>query len=162
MEQNCKEQILDDIVQVDIVAASKCLFVIPFQTAGIITMRENDKTIGPADISILYNVQNDGEWEMDSAPLLKQSEKRSAAGIIVSHDLQVPILSGFESMREATNALHTKDFHVVMTTQEGVRYLLYSLPNSCEILFDEQDVNQSSTIKVSLQSMSHIIRLTKN
>ena len=97
---------------------------------------------------------------MDSAPYLKQTEKQQAAGIVVTHDLQVPVTAGFEATRIAVEGLQTRHFHVVLTTDDGVRYLLYSLPQSSLLLLDEQDVNQKATVKVTLQSMSHVIRLT--
>lgn len=166
MIQNCNEQLLDDVVRVDLVLASECNLVVPFQVA----MTEMDGSyndggvmkdrIGAAGLSLAYDVQDGEEGEIESAPVLKQTEKQQAAGIVVSHDLQVPVTAGFEATRIAVEGLQTRHFHVVLTTADGTRYLLYSLPNTSLLLLSEQDVNQKSTVKVTLQSMSHVIRLT--
>ena len=166
MIQNCNEQLLDDVVRVDLVLASECKIDIPFQIA--LTEMAGTKVVGgsPTDIigapglSLAYNVQDGDDGEIDSAPVLKQTDKQVASGIVVSHDLQVPVSAGFEATRIAVKGLQTRHFHVVLTTQDGVRYLLYSLPNTSLLLLDEQDVNRTATVKVTLQSMSHIIRLT--
>lgn len=166
MIQNCSEQILDDVVRADFVLASECDLPIPFQIA--VTEMAGTKTesgqtvdrIGAAKLSLAYAVQDGDDGEIDSPPVLKQSDKRQAAGIIVSHDLQISVTAGFEATRVAVESLQTRYFHVVLTTTDGTRYLLYSLPNTSLLLLDEQDVNQKSTVKVTLQSMSHVIRLT--
>lgn len=166
MIQNCNEQLLDDVVRVDLVLASECKIDIPFQIAKTDmpgTRMVNGSPvdiIGAPGLSLAYNVQDGDDGEMDSAPYLKQTEKQQAAGIVVSHDLQVPVTAGFEATRIAVEGLQTRHFHVVLTTDDGVRYLLYSLPQSSLLLLDEQDVNQKATVKVTLQSMSHVIRLT--
>ena len=166
MIQNCNEQLLDDVVRVDLVLASECKLVVPFQVAMIEmdgTYTEGGVTkdrIGAAGLSLAYNVQDGDDGEIDSAPVLKQTDKQVAAGIVVTHDLQVPVTAGFEATRIAVEGLQTRHFHVVLTTQDGVRYLLYSLPNTSLLLLDEQDVNRTATVKVTLQSMSHVIRLT--
>lgn len=166
MIQNCSEQILDDVVRVDVVLASLCDLAVPFKIA--LTEMAGTKTvsgqtvdrIGAPGLSIAYSVQDGDDGEMESAPSLKQTEKQQAMGVVVSHDLQVPVTAGFEATRTAVKALQTRHFHVVLTTSEGVRYLLYSLPGTSLLLLDEQDVNQKATVKVTLQSMSHAVKLT--
>ena len=166
MIQNCNEQLLDDVVRVDLVLASECKIDIPFQIA--MTEMAGTRMVGgsPTDIigapglSLAYTVQDGDDGEIDSAPVLKQTDKQVAAGIVVTHDLQVPVTAGFEATKTAVRGLQLRHFHVVLTTQDGVRYLLYSLPNTSLLLLDEQDVNRTATVKVTLQSMSHVIRLT--
>lgn len=166
MIQNCNEQLLDDVVRVDLVLASECKIGIPFQIAKTdmpgtrVVNGSPVDIIGAPGLSLAYNVQDGDDGEIDSAPYLKQTEKQQAAGIVVTHDLQVPVTAGFEATRIAVEGLQTRHFHVVLTTDDGVRYLLYSLPQSSLLLLDEQDVNQKATVKVTLQSMSHVIRLT--
>ena len=166
MIQNCNEQLLDDVVRVDLVLASECKIDIPFQIAKTdmpgtrVVNGSPVDIIGAPGLSLAYNVQDGDDGEIDSAPYLKQTEKQQAAGIVVSHDLQVPVTAGFEATRIAVEGLQTRHFHVVLTTDDGVRYLLYSLPQSSLLLLDEQDVNQKATVKITLQSMSHVIRLT--
>ena len=166
MIQNCNEQLLDDVVRVDLVLASECKIGIPFQIAKTdmpgtrVVNGSPVDIIGAPGLSLAYNVQDGDDGEIDSAPYLKQTEKQQAAGIVVTHDLQVPVTAGFEATRIAVEGLQTRHFHVVLTTDDGVRYLLYSLPNTSLLLLDEQDVNRTATVKVTLQSMSHVIRLT--
>lgn len=166
MIQNCNEQVLDDVVRVDLVLASVCNLVVPFQVAMVeMNGSYNDggvtkDRIGAAGLSLAYSVQDGDDGEIDSAPVLKQTEKQQAAGIIVTHTLNIPVTAGFEATRIAVKGLQTRHFHVVLTTMDGTRYLLYSLPGSSLLLLDEDDVNQKSTVKVTLQSMSHVIRLT--
>ena len=166
MIQNCNEQLLDDVVRVDLVLASECKIGIPFQIAKTdmpgtrVVNGSPVDIIGAPGLSLAYNVQDGDDGEIDSAPVLKQTDKQVAAGIVVTHDLQVPVTAGFEATRIAVEGLQTRHFHVVLTTDDGVRYLLYSLPQSSLLLLDEQDVNQKATVKITLQSMSHVIRLT--
>ena len=166
MIQNCNEQLLDDVVRVDLVLASECKIDIPFQIAKTdmpgtrVVNGSPVDIIGAPGLSLAYNVQDGDDGEIDSAPVLKQTDKQVAAGIVVTHDLQVPVTAGFEATKTAVRGLQMRHFHVVLTTQDGVRYLLYSLPNTSLLLLDEQDVNRTATVKVTLQSMSHVIRLT--
>ena len=166
MIQNCNEQLLDDVVRVDLVLASECKIGIPFQIAKTdmpgtrVVNGSPVDIIGAPGLSLAYHVQDGDDGEIDSAPVLKQTDKQVAAGIIVTHDLQVPVTAGFEATKTAVRGLQMRHFHVVLTTQDGVRYLLYSLPNTSLLLLDEQDVNRTATVKVTLQSMSHVIRLT--
>lgn len=166
MIQNCNEQILDDVVRVDVVLASLCDLPVPFNVrltemvgTKVVEGQIVDR-IGAPGLSIAYNVQDGDDGEMESAPTLKQTDKQQAAGIVVAHDLQVPVTAGFEATRVAVEGLQTRHFHVVLTTQDGTRYLLYSLPNTSLLLLDEQDLNQKATVKMTLQSMSHVVRLT--
>ena len=110
MIQNCNEQLLDDVVRVDLVLASECKIDIPFQIAKtdmpgtrVVNGSPTD-IIGAPGLSLAYNVQDGDDGEMDSAPYLKQTEKQQAAGIVVSHDLQVPVTAGFEFPRGSHHA----------------------------------------------------------
>ena len=166
MIQNCNEQLLDDVVRVDLVLASECKIGIPFQIAKTdmpgtrVVNGSPVDIIGAPGLSLAYNVQDGDDGEIDSAPVPEPTDKQVAAGIVVTHDLQVPVTAGFEATKTAVRGLQMRHFHVVLTTQDGVRYLLYSLPNTSLLLLDEQDVNRTATVKVTLQSMSHVIRLT--
>ena len=170
MIQNCNEQLLDDVVRIDLVLAASCHFDVPFRVSKVEMAVENlsqwtpqsanHPVIGQALLSVAYNVQDGDDGEMDSAPSLRQNDKQAADGITVSHDLQIPITAGFEATKIAVLSLQTRNFHAILTTQDGTRYLLYSLPGTSLLLLDEQDVNQKATVKVTLQSKSHVIRLT--
>lgn len=166
MIQNCSEQILDEVVKVEMVLAAECDLPIPFQVpttdmAGT-KMVDGDivDRIGTPALSIACNVGDGDEGEMDNAPTLKMTEKQQAAGIVVTHDLQVTVNDGFEEVRNAVMGLQTRNFHVVLHSRDGIRYLLYSLPNTSLLLYNDQNINQTATVRVTLQSMSHIVRLT--
>lgn len=165
MIDNCKEQILSDVVRVDLVLASQCDLIVPYQVrisemiSTKVVSGQTVSRIGTPGLSIAFSVQDGDEGEMESAPTFKQSEKQQASGVVVSHDLQVPIVAGFKETRAAVDSLQTRHFHVVLTTADGTRYLLYSLPGTSLLLLDEQDVNQRTTVKVTLQSKSHVIKL---
>jgi hypothetical protein len=160
------EQVLNDVVRVDLVPASACDLAVPFNVGGLTETTgvkqvegETVSRIGDALLSLAYNVQDGDDGEIESAPTLKQTDKQQAAGIIVTHDLQVPITSGFQATSEAVSLLLGIDFHIVLTTSEGTCYLCYSLPNTSSVLLEEQGVDQSTTVKVTLQSMSNVIKL---
>lgn len=166
MVQNCYEQFLDDIVKVQLVLASTCDMAIPFQVSGIDVMAGN-KTIGggtadrigPAVVSIAYDTTDAEQGELLQAPVLKQQDKRVAAGITVEHSLEVPVVTDSRELRTAVESCQLQDVHVVLHTAAGDRYLLYAVPGSSSVLLDEQDVAQQFTLKVQLTSMSHVIKL---
>lgn len=166
MIQNCYEQLLDDIVKVQLVLAANCDMAIPFQVSGIDVM-DGFKTeggqqvdrIGAAAVSIAYTTTEAEQGELLQTPVLKQQDKRVPAGITVQHTLEVPIAAGFKEVRAAVAACQTQDVHVVLTSDAGVRYVLYAIPGSSSVLVDEQGVNQTTTLKVQLTSMSHVIKL---
>lgn len=170
MTQNCNEQLLDDVVRIDLVPASECQLPVPMQVSGLVEMtvpgmsqwqpQQAIAALGAARLSLSYSVEDGDDGELDTPPTLKQQEKRVAAGIVVSHDLQVPLTFGFQATREAVALVQRSgDFHAVLTTQGGDRYLLYSLPNTSAVTLDEQGLNQQATCKIALQSMSHVILL---
>ena len=167
MIQSCIEQVLEDVLRVDVVLATDCDLAVPIQESvtemeGVMHNGANivDR-IGTPVLSLAYSVQDNDDGEIESAPSLKQTEKVQQSGIIVSHDLQVPVTAGFETTRKAVSDIMARDFHVVLTT-ERCRYLLYSLPNTSGVTLDETGVEQSATVKISLNSMSHVIRLVDN
>lgn len=167
MVQNCYEQFLDDIVKVQLVLASTCDMAIPFQVSGIDVMQghkvigtaQTADRIGPAVVSIAYDTTDDEQGELLQAPVLKQQDKRVAAGITVEHSLEVPVITDNRELRTAVESCQLQDVHVVLFTAAGDRYLLYAVPGSSSVLLDEQDVAQQFSLKVQLTSMSHVIKL---
>ena len=64
-------------------------------------------------------------------------------------------------VRQAQLTIEGADFHVVLQTADGTRFLLYSLPNTARATVEEQFAQeQKQTVKVSMQSMSNMIKLT--
>ena len=85
MIQNCNEQLLDDVVRVDLVLASECKIDIPFQIAKTdmpgtrVVNGSPVDIIGAPGLSLAYNVQDGDDGEIDSAPVLKQTDKTELA-----------------------------------------------------------------------------------
>lgn len=158
MDTNCKEQILFDVVAVDIVLASECHFIVPPQEAGLIEMAVETGEIGEPVLTIA-TCSRDDEAEMENAPTLEQSEKIQLAGKIVSHSLSIPVAAGFERAREAISNIGTQDVNIVLHTDNGEDYLIYSLPCSSSVLLNKQNVNHLATVKIDAKSMNHVIRL---
>lgn len=171
MIQNCNEQILNDVIRVDLVPSDTCHFAVPFSVhltemtvAGLsqwTPQSQNHAVIGQALLSVVYDVQDGDDGLMDSAPKLSQDPKTTQSGPYVSHSLQVPLVAGFEATETAENLLHRRDFHVILTTDSGERYMIYSVPNSCEVLLSETEVRQGATLKITAQSASHVVLLTQ-
>lgn len=166
MVQNCYEQFLDDIVKVQLVLASTCDMEIPFQVSGIDVMAgtktiggETVDRMGPAVVSIAYDTTDAEQGELLQAPVLKQQDKRVAAGITVEHSLEVPVITDGRELCTAVESCQLQDVHVVLFTAASDRYLLYAVPGSSSVLLDEQDVAQQFSLKVQLTSMSHVIKL---
>ena len=169
MEQNCNEQILEDVVRVDLVPASECHLPIPFSVVGITEMAIPNlsdwrpqtaiASLGAAELSIAYNVQDGDDGFIESSPKLTQTPKTELSGLVITHDLQVPVVGGFEATEKAANFLHRRDFNVILTTQNDGLFMIYSLPNTCEVLLPESNIRQEGTLKISTKSRSHVIRL---
>ncbi len=159
MEQNCLEQMLNDVVLVELVPASRCNMMVPSQV-HLIEIVEATGMIGTAALTIGMDVTDDVTGEMEDSPQLKQTEKREAAGVIVTHELQTAVIGGFEGVRAAVAALSGEDFNVVLTTDGGGRFMIYGLPNASQVTLTETDVDKTSSLKVTVESMSHVIKLT--
>lgn len=157
MTLNCKEQVLDDVVRVELVEASACNIEVPSGVPGVVSV--SSPTFGTAALSLSYKGDDSDTGEMGESPTLAQSDERQLAGVTVKHELQVPVVGGFDDVRAAVYTLFDKDFNVVLTTDSAERYLLYAVPNGSMVVLDETDVNQESALKVSIVSMSHIIRI---
>ena len=157
MNQNCNEQFLNDIIKVELVLASACAFSIPFSIPGISTI---GGTVGSASLKVAASAQDGDDGEYEQNPVPKQQDKREAAGTIVQHSMQVAVTAGHADVRSKVAALQYKDFNVVLTTQDGLRYLIYSLPATSQVMIEEQGVDDTLTLKITSQSLNRIIRIT--
>jgi len=164
----CNELFLNEICHVELVPTENCDMAVPFnvaeltETAGTkqVSGRTVDR-IGQAVMVIDVNDVADYAGVLDSAPTLKVTEKPQAAGYLRQHDLTIPTRGDYEKVRQARGRLAGVDFCVVLRTLGGTRFLLYSLPNSSTVSVEDQFGQDSKqTVKVSLQSMSNMIRLT--
>lgn len=155
----CNEMFLNEVTRVELIPASGCSIPVPFN-AGSVTSIANC-VIGQAVMVIDVNEVADYAGVLDSAPTLKTTEKPQTAGYLRQHDLTIPTRGDYEKVRQSRGRLAGVDFHVVLRTLAGTRFLLYSLPNSSTVSVEDQFGQDSKqTVKVSLQSMSSMIRLT--
>ena len=164
----CNELFLNEICHVELVPADECDMPVPVnadpQTELPGTKTEGGRTvdrIGQAAMVIDVNEVADYAGVLDSAPTLKTTPKTQTAGYLRQHDLTIPTRGDYIKVRAAGNGLLGVDFHVVLRTLAGTRFLLYSLPNSSTVSVEDQlGQDSKQTVKVSLQSMSSMIRLT--
>jgi len=157
---DCKENLLEDIVEVSFYLASHVNCNVPFGVPGV---NEMAATIsGNPVLTLSVTASNDTDAVMET-PSLKVSEKREAAGLVRSHDLQINVEQGFDAAKQAADALSGEDIAAVLKDYEGNRYIIHALPNST--LYSYEDGRGSShtgRIKFTAQSLSHLVKLTAN
>lgn len=168
----CEELFLNELVHVELVPMKNCYMAVPFnvgeltETAGkkeitVSGQKQIVSRIGTPSMVIDATVTNETTGRLVSPPTLKTTEKPDKAGYIRQHDLQIPTEGGYEDIRQARGSLAGVDFNVVLEMRSGTRFLLYALPNSSTVSVEDQFGQDSKqTVKVSLQSMSNMIRLT--
>ena len=177
MTQNweCEELFLNELVHVELVPMKDCDMAVPFNvgevtsTAGLKEEDDPDKPgkkrivsrVGTPTMVIDATVTDETTGRLVSPPTLKTTEKPDRAGYIRQHDLQIPTEGGYEDIRKKRGELAGVDFNVVLEMRSGSRFLLYALPNSSTVAVEDQFSGEGKqTVKVSLQSMSNMIRLT--
>lgn len=155
---NCNETFLSEVTHVELVTAASCSIPVPPNAIALTELA--GCTVGTP--SLVVDTTDDDSYTglMESAPTLKPSMKAQAGGRIRQHDLSVPVRIN-NKVRQAVDALQGVDFHVVLRTQDGTRYLLYSLPGSPAVSIDGQfgGADPKMTLKVSLQSLSGMIQM---
>lgn len=157
--ENCNEIFLSEVTHVELVPASRCSFPIPFNVGEITEM--DGCTIGSPEMEL--DVSDDDADGQMTAPTLKTQEKPAAAGNLRNHDLQVPVIFGYDDVREARGNLLGRDFHAILRTSAGTEFLLYAVPNASIVSVEDQfgSSDPKQTVKVSLQSMSNMIKITR-
>lgn len=167
----CEELFLNELVHVELVPMSNCDLLVPFnvgevtQTAGKkkITVSGQEQIVSRIGTPsmVIDATATDATGRLVSPPTLKTTEKPDRAGYIRQHDLQIPTEGGYEDIRKKRGELAGVDFNVVLEMRSGSRFLLYALPNSSTVAVEDQFSGEGKqTVKVSLQSMSNMIRLT--
>lgn len=157
---DCKEILLEDIVEVSFYLASNVNCSVPFGVPGV---NEMTATIsGDPVLTISVTASDDADAVMET-PSLKVSEKREAAGLLRSHDLQINVEQGFDAVKQAADGLSGADIAAVLKDYDGNRYIIHALPNST--LYSYEDGRGSShtgKVKFTAQSLSHLVKLTAN
>ena len=170
MTQNweCEELFLNELVRAELVPMKDCDMAVPFNV-GEVTATAGKKKVTEEQIvsrigtptMVIDATATDATGRLVSPPTLKTTEKPDKAGYIRQHDLQIPTEGGYEDIRKKRGELSGVDFNVVLEMRSGSRFLLYALPNSSTVAVEDQFSGEGKqTVKVSLQSMSNMIRLT--
>jgi len=154
---DCKEILLEDIVEVSFYLASNVNCGVPFGVPGVNEMSA-DISDNPV-LTISVTASDDADAVMET-PSLKVSEKREVAGLMRSYDLQINVEQGFDAAKQAADALSGVDIAAVLKDYNGDRYMIHALPNST--LYSYEDGRGSShtgKVKFAAQSLSHLVRL---
>ena len=173
MTQNweCEELFLNELVHAELVPMKDCDMAVPFNVGEVTATAGKKKVnvsgqeqivsrIGTA-VMVIDATATDATGRLVSPPTLKTTEKPDRAGYIRQHDLQIPTEGGYEDIRKKRGELAGVDFNVVLEMRSGSRFLLYALPNSSTVAVEDQFSGEGKqTVKVSLQSMSNMIKLT--
>ena len=157
---DCNEIFLNEVTHVELVAASACTIPVPSNAKALAEL--SGCTIGSAMMVIDSNDNDSYTGVLDSAPTLKSSQKDQVGGRLRQHSLSVSVRYNYNKVRKAVDTLQGVDFHVILRTTDGIRYLLYSLPNTSSVTVEDQfgAAEPKQTVKVSLQSLSNMIQLT--
>ena len=171
MTQNeqCQELLMQEVIRIDFMPVTTLKISKPFALRNLtdvsVTMSDNsaltdEKMFAASLLSLNMTGDATADAEMQEGVSHKVTEKRELIGISRTHTLQIPIESGFETVRTKEEGLHGTEFHVILTTYSGVRYLVYGLPNTSQFLVDEQMAqNTTMTVKATIVSMSGFIRI---
>lgn len=162
---------MQDVVRIDFMPTDAIKVGIPFNVQNItettVTMDDDEALtdIGLYTDSLLsLNLSGDAtvDAEMKEGLSHKVTEKREVAGVVRTHTLQIPIEVGFQTIRQQQPALQQNDFHIILTTDGGERYLAYALPNTCQFSIDDQMGQQAQmNLKAVVQSMSGFVKITE-
>ncbi len=154
----CKDLILDDVVGIKIYKSSDCAISIP----PYVVLQSIVETDGMFPTP-LFSAMTDGsgDVEMSEVPTIKVTNARQGAGNIYTHDLQIPVFIGRTTAEKLVNTLQGIDFHVACIHADGSLDFSYALPNTsvCDIETNISS-NQSVMLKLKVQSMSNLIRVT--
>ena len=168
-EEQCQELMMQDVVRIDFMPTNAIKVGIPFNVQNItettVTMADDAAltdiglyTDSMLSVNLAFDPTVDAE--MKEGLSHKVTEKRDVAGIVRTHTLQIPIELGFHTIREQQKALQQNDFHIILTTYGGERYLAYALPNTCQFnIEDQMGQTAQMNLKAVVQSMSGFIRI---
>lgn len=161
---------MQDVIRIDFMPVTALKVSVPFNvpniTSATVTMSDDavlSDTELYTDSLLSLNLNGDAlaDAEMGEGLAHKVTDKMEMAGIVRTHTLQIPIDIGFQEVRQQQNALHQTDFHIVLTTYDGTRYLAYALPSTSQFTIEDQMGQQAlMTVKATVQSMSGFIKIT--
>lgn len=160
---------MQDVVRIDFMPTTALKIGVPFNVPNIaeavVTMSDDsvltDAKLYAASLLSLsvsdYDLSDAGLGEGASHRVTENAEM---AGVVKTHTLKAPLEFGFQAVREEEKALQESDFHIVLTTCNGTRYLAYSLPNTSQFSIDDQMGEPvQMSVKAVVQSMSGFIQI---
>lgn len=167
-EDFCQELMELDIARIDFVKRSGLSVAVPFNVPNLAELSlTNEPTAENVPLKVGMSATH--TWNLTTVNMdatfrdtvqHKVTESREAAGIVRTHTLQIPIEHGFHTVREKENALQNGDFHIIIYTMDGTRYLAYTLPNTSQFAIEEQMGSSATmTIKATVRSMSGLIMI---
>lgn len=154
---DCKEILLEDIVEVSFYLASNVSCSVPFGVPGVDDMSVSISGNPVLTISVTGGDDIDAVME---TPSLKVSEKREATGLVRSHDLQINVEQGFNAVKQAADGLSGADIAAVLKDYDGNRYMIHALPNTS--LYSYEDGRGSlhtGKVRFTAQSLSHLVKI---
>lgn len=154
---DCKEILLEDIVEVSFYLASNVSCSVPFGVPGVDDM---SATISGNPVLTISVTGGDDVDAVMETPSLKVSEKREATGLVRSHDLQINVEQGFDAVKQAADGLSGADIAAVLKDYDGNRYMIHALPNTS--LYSYEDGRGSlhtGKVRFTAQSLSHLVKI---
>ena len=176
MNQNCKEQILLDVIRIDLVPVELCDLLLPFQvvateTSGVkVVDNVAVDRIGKPVLTITmsdprpYIINSEmadekSQFECEQPATLDQKDSRKSGGFTTTHSISAVISDNVGELRDVVYGLRGMDINIVLYTEGGDRYLGQSLPNTFKITLSENKVLYAATLQVEVASSSHVIHL---
>jgi hypothetical protein len=167
-ENQCQELFMRDIVRIDFMPPEELKVGVPFNVPNItevsVSMINNDsltnaRLMAKSLLSLSLSGDDTVDAEMQSVSN-KESEKRETQGVMRTHTLQIPIESGFDTIRAKEPSLLERDFCLVLKDAGENRYLIYSIPGGSLFATEAQEGQSTSmTVKATIQSYSGIIKI---
>ena len=171
MTQNeeCQELLMQDVVRIDFMPTTALKIAVPFNVPNIaeavVTMSDDSaltdaKLYGASLLSLSVSDYDQSDAGLQEGTSHRVTENTEMAGVVKTHTLQAHLEYGFQAVREEEKALQESDFHIVLTTFNGTRYLAYSLPNTSQFSIDDQMGEPvQMSVKAVVQSMSGFIKI---
>lgn len=158
MSNNCFELRQQDIVRVEIYTASQCGINIPTSVV-LQSLAERGSFTGTPKLTLA--VTDTADVLLNAIPQLKVSNSRGKRGNTYKYDLQMELLCPRQQAETTVDALAADNFHVVVERASGARELIYSLQGASLLDIDQTHAqNNAIKLKATIQSMSHLIKLT--
>lgn len=121
-ENQCQELFMRDIVRIDFMPPEELKVGVPFNVPNItevsVSMINNDsltnaRLMAKSLLSLSLSGDDTVDAEIQSVSN-KESEKRETQGVMRTHTLQIPIESGFDTIRAKEPSLLERDFCLVL------------------------------------------------